>query len=485
VNFEAEQTMSIGEGFLIRKPANFVQRLRQWMPLSAWIGVSAAICFSAIVSIFWIWGIAAYSYRTESRPALTLLATSVPTREPVKGLALHEPETGCILGAYVDLDPSLKQTFKSADGRTHKLPEEFEKVVGKRHGMYFFYMGYGRELPMDWVTRLARQNRYVHIALEPNEGLLSVKNDKYLERLARDMGKSEAKIFVRFASEMNGPWVKYHGNPALYREKFQLVSKVLKRYAPNVAMVWCPYFQPVRTIADYYPGDKYVDWVGVNMYNVTYYNQNAKTPAHDKTPAEMLDFIYQEYSSKKPIMIGEYGTTHFSAVEDNYAVDFAVSNISNLYNDLQKKYPRVKAINYFNTNNLKLSHRLNNDYRVTSDPIVLDAYRKAVASGYFIKSTEDYNDAAVSKSGGIVFQSGQKIKDTIRLSAQPDQFPTAQYVKFSIDDRFSHTGSNKEEWAIYLDGERFAPGEHKLEVEIFDSANQRLHFEELQFYVLK
>jgi len=455
------------------------------MPLTAWIGVLAAVCFSAVVCIFWLWGIAAYAYRIEAKPTLTLLASTAPNRTPVKGMALHEPETGCILGAYIDLDPSLKGSFKSSDGRAHKLPEEFEQVVGKRHGMYFFYMGYGRDLPMDWVTRLERQNRYVHIALEPNDGLLSVKNDQYLEKLAKDMGESKAKIFVRFASEMNGPWVKYHGNPKLYREKFQLVAKVLRKFAPNVAMVWCPYFQPVRTINEYYPGDKYVDWVGVNMYNVTYYNQNSKTPAHDKTPAEMLDYVYQTYSASKPIMIGEYGTTHFSAVEDNFAVDFAVSNITNLYTDLQKKFPRVKAINYFNTNNLKLQHRLNNDYRVNSDPTVLEAYREAVASGYFIKSTEDFNDAAKSKDGGIVFQSGQKIKDMIRLSAHPDRFPTARYVKFTIDDKFSHTGSNPAEWAVYLDGSRYAPGEHRLEVEIYDAANKRLHYEELQFYVLK
>src|SRR5690606_9868459 len=121
--------------------------------------------------------------------------------------------------------------------------------------------------------------RYVHIAFEPNDGLDKVKDDEYLREFADDLAATKAPIFLRYASEMNGDWVKYHGDPELYREKFRLVSKVMKERAPNVAMVWCPFSTPVGSIPDYYPGDEWVDWVGVNIYSVTYLNQNLDLPA--------------------------------------------------------------------------------------------------------------------------------------------------------------------------------------------------------------
>ena len=198
--------------------------------------------------------------------------------------AKYEPPVGCYLGAFIDFDASLHNPVRDDNGTEHFEPTEFEEITGKPHASYFFYMGYGRNLPMRWVRRLAAQNKFVHIALEPNNGLDKVKNDAYLQRLADDMKNSGAKIFLRFASEMNGSWSVYSRSPRDFRRAFRLVYNVMHRRAPNVALVWCPYavsdskygcYYP-RRFAEYYPGDDATDWVGVNMYSVTYHN-NTRT----------------------------------------------------------------------------------------------------------------------------------------------------------------------------------------------------------------
>lgn len=319
------------------------------------------------------------SLAPSGEPLELSLPAGLASRSPAK----YEPDSGCYLGAYIELDPTLKKKFVDQNGNKRKLPSEFEKVAGKKHAMYFFYLGYGRPLPLDWVKYLASDGKFVHVALEPNNGLGRVKDDAYLRKLARDMRDSGAKIFLRFASEMNGDWTNYSGDPARYVQKFRLVSRIMKEIAPNVAMVWCPYTTPRGNIQSYYPGDDWVDWVGVNMYNVTFYNENLKTPARHVRPTDMLDFVYDRYASRKPIMIGEYGTTHFSKVEGKASVEYARRNIEELYRMLQTEYRRVKAINYFNSNNLKIS-RANNDYSVTCEPKVLDTYRKAVANPWFL-----------------------------------------------------------------------------------------------------
>ena len=218
-----------------------------------------------------------------------LYLTRVPTSREIASRdshALHEPASGCYLGAFIDFDPTLKRPVIIDKSWPHQDPAGFEQIVQKSHAVYFFYMGYGRPLPLEWVRWLGAHGKYVHIALEPNSGLQMVKDDAYLRKLADDMKRSGAKIFLRYASEMNGEWVNYHFHPDEYRRKFKLVHDVMHQRAPNVALVWCPYMTPEVDIAKYWPGDDAVDWVGVNMYSVTYHNNTLKEPAEAEHPSD-------------------------------------------------------------------------------------------------------------------------------------------------------------------------------------------------------
>lgn len=345
-------------------------------------------------------GSAAWLYRSRTRrmfilgpPDIRLFVEREPKPDELKTLytgAKYEPRMGSYLGAYIDLDPNLKTVATDRTSRNHKLPSEFEDRVGKSHASYLIYQLYGaRTFPMDWVERLAAEGKFVHIALEPNRGLDTVKDDAYLQNLAAKLGKSKAKIFLRFASEMNGPWTKYHGDPAKYIEKWRLVARVMREKAPNVAMVWCPYVTPQALIDRYYPGDEWVDWVGVNMYSVTYYNQDRRFPGLDDHPADMLRYVYDRYSRRKPIMICEYGAASYSAFEDADTSRFAIEKIRALYWSLPRIFPRVKGVTYFSSNNMEVAHRRNNDYSVLAKPDVLAAYRDATAPAYFLESHGD------------------------------------------------------------------------------------------------
>jgi hypothetical protein len=298
--------------------------------------------------------------------------------------AVHEPLYGCLLGAFIDQDATLGEPFPDDTGRRRRDPAAFEKLVGKEHAGYFFYMGYGSRLPAGWVSRLAASGKVVHIALEPNNGLEYVRDDSYLQTLADQLRKTGARVFLRFASEMNGKWVAYSGDPALYREKFRLVAKAMRRRAPNVAMVWCPYALPAGPIPSYYPGDEAVDWVGVNLYSVTYFNQDKRTPGKWTHPVDLLEPVYRQYARKKPLMIGEYGAAHYSGLEAASVAEFATGCIRSLYAALPRKYPRVKAVFYFNGNNMELEHRRNNNYAVTQDERVREAYSRSIAEPYYL-----------------------------------------------------------------------------------------------------
>jgi hypothetical protein len=222
-----------------------------------------------------------------------------------------------------------------------------------------------------------------NIALEPNNGLINVQDDAYLRRFARDAAESGGPVFLRFASEMNGPWTRYNGDPVKYRAKFRMVSSVMREEASNVAMVWTPYCAPYRPIPDYYPGDDAVDWVGINVYSVHHHDGNTHHPAHREDPADLIQPLYDLYADRKPIQISEYAATHYCTACKQYVADFAMDKMIRMYRSLPRRFPRVKSIYWFSFDTAS-GKAAENNYAVTDDPVILDTYRRLVAPAHFL-----------------------------------------------------------------------------------------------------
>lgn len=405
----------------------------------------------------------------QRNPEAKLFIHRIPTpneRAARHSRAKFEPEVGCYLGAFVDFDSSLKlPQMKDLNGRMHRDPSEFEQIVQKPHAMYFFYLGYGRRLPLDWVKWLAQRNKFVHIALEPNEGLLKVKDDKYLQKLADEMKLSGAKIFLRFASEMNGDWTKYYKDPKLYREKFRLIYKVMKQRAPNVALVWCPFQEPTRNIPSYYPGDDATDWVGVNLYNVTYHNNSINDPGEEEHPCDLLRYVYNRYAAKKPIMICEYAASHYGAVEGKPRPDFAMRKILSLYSALPRVLPRIKCINYFDSNNIQfVATRAYNNYSVTDEPLVTAAYRWSISQPYFLSDPR----IPVSEPIPMPIKNGEVLKGKVRLSCWARTPSDRVKIVYKVDGTPIYRAERPDLWECIWDAGSVPPGKHTLSLLVYD-----------------
>lgn len=380
-----------------------------------------------------------------------------------------EPPVGCYLGAFIDFDGSLKNPIKDQNGLAHQNSDPFERIVGKQHSMYFFYMGYGRRLPMDWLRKQAAMNKFVHIAMEPNDGVEIVKDNAYLTQLADDMARSGAKIFLRFASEMNGAWSVYSRNPAEYRRAFRLVYQVMHRRAPNVALVWCPYCTPTSNITQFYPGDDAVDWVGINMYNVTFHNNNRNYPGENEHPCDLLNYVYNLYAARKPMMICEYAATHSSKVEGIARPDFAFNKILTLYNALPRLYPRVKSINYFDSNNLQfVSDRAYNDYSVTDDSSVNDAYRYAISSPYFLPAP--LAPGAPLPPAPMPMRPNEVLKGRTTFSCFARTPSDRVSLRYRVDGVVIYRAYRPDLWECVWDAGSVKPGKHILTLEVVNRA---------------
>ena len=341
----------------------------------------------------------------------------VPT---TSNLGKYEPVSGAYIGAFIGNEEKYKATEYNWGGSLNEF-EEFNTLIGKKHAVFFDYGSIGTSLNQSFQRQeqdMKDAGAGIHVAYEPNRGLQEVTKEAitaYAEEL-RDLG---VPIFLRYASEMNGKWVPWHGNQSLYIEKWKMVHDVMDQIAPNVAMVWSPSEMPLDQIDAYYPGDAYVDWVGISIYSAQFENGDITKPTDRRNPLESVDFIYNKYASRKPIMISEYAASHEAGFAPNKqdTSKFAKAKMTYFYESLKTKYPRVKAIQWYSADNYNLpdksKNRVNYSLLEGSGKGVLERYKNIVADEYFLSDV--VNGPLVEKQTEIPKQS-KKINGELKVT---------------------------------------------------------------------
>lgn len=337
-----------------------------------------------------------------------------------QSLARNEPRSGCYLGANVERE----------DGAERK-PAIFNQKLRHDHALFFVYRSYGQPFPADYARRLKGLGAGLQIAWEPRD-LRQTEDGRYLNDFMNAAARSGIPVFLRFASEMNGNWTPYHGNPSAYREAFRRVAAVAHSVAPNVAMVWCPADSPEKGLDAYYPGKEAVDWVGVNFYSVLYNDGDRGRAAAWRHPEDSLDFLYKRYGGSHPMMVGEWAATHRSIVDDVLRTDFAVDKIGQFYSAVPRRYPRVKAVHWLSLDTIRYAQgpRKLNDFTLLGEPEVVAAYAKAVEEPFYLGHIGDTLPTAPRP-----LRNGDRLPQRIVLSAYARSYDPRPRVTISVDGR--------------------------------------------------
>jgi hypothetical protein len=166
--------------------------------------------------------------------------------------------------------------------------------------------------------------------------------DAYFEEAAEAVRDFNDPVFVSINHEMNGTWYPFSeafpGSSVTAQDYVaawrRIVDVFRRKGANNAAFVWSPNVPDVGPVpyTKYYPGDDYVDWVGVSFYS--------------GNPMSNLAQIYRTYAAKKPIFITEWAT---GEDKSRYFVGFPgeAQWIEQFFASLEKNYTRVKAISWF------------------------------------------------------------------------------------------------------------------------------------------
>lgn len=148
--------------------------------------------------------------------------------------------------------------------------------------------------------------------------LLSGKHDEWLRQYARDVAKFGQPLLFRFNNEMNGDWCAYSAywsskDASLYVDSYRYLYHLFaEEGAHNVLWVWNPHDGSYPPFAWndkllYYPGDAYVDVIGLTGYNAGTYYPGEKWRGF----REIYDPLYASYDAlfpHKPFMITEFAS---------------------------------------------------------------------------------------------------------------------------------------------------------------------------------
>ncbi len=267
--------------------------------------------------------------------------------------AKYEPDHGVYLGVLLERGGSEAEV------------REYNAKAGKRAAVYAKFLVFKRDpFPWDWVGMIKTNcpGAALHLILEPMVD--------FADFFAPDWGPGQATyaaaldfvtncaaadmpIFLRFAHEANGDWYPWHPrfsdrynipdtvSNETYIAGYRHFAELVHSNAPNVAMVWAPNQgngpDPLPFYEDVYPGDEYVDWVGLSVYNGWSYGnsnevldfqfRNAIEKGYWQDNADYYDDTFENfywtfsdtnnpYGHHKPMMIAETA----AAFEPKYAV---------------------------------------------------------------------------------------------------------------------------------------------------------------------
>ncbi len=312
------------------------------------------------------------------RPQIRIFTDGIPS---VYYGAKNEPNNGILYGVNAD------------GGTRNKLTDNESMII-----LYHELGSAVTELQKKIMGEAASSGIAVEFALNcPNEGYdISAGNygDNNLYQISELFaGFPTVPVFLRFGAEFD-VWTNM-ADPAAYAQAFRHVSNFFKSRNSNVAMVFSPnqVSGAYTNVDDYYPGDEYVDWVGMSAYSQKYFQGNPNinddyTEVVFKTginsdPVLAVQDIISRYGNRKPIMISESGFTSLVRTNGEDTTDWAIKRLNEFYNYIPMVYPQVKLIAHFD----RVMPGEVNNFALSNTPKLQTEYLKMTKTGRFIQDS--------------------------------------------------------------------------------------------------
>jgi hypothetical protein len=334
--------------------------------------------------------------------ALALTPTGVALACPAGELPALAVPNGVYQGAFANFSAGSRNEDYVRAGRIHR----FAGLAGKRLAWAYFSQHFFRGLafPRASVATIWRTHAVPVVRLMPwshqvenrperrftLERIAAGEFDPQLQAWGRAAAAAGIPLVVDFGPEMNGRWFPwnglYHGGgeptvagpagPATFRAAYQrVVTDIRSTGARNVEFAFHveDYSEPEagwNEAAHYYPGDGYVDWVGLSIYG----------DAPVQPFADALGDAYaqlSEFAPSKPVAIFEFGAPQ--SIGSRAKAAWTRAALATLASG---RFGRVHVASWWDER-YREGDRVY-DYRINSSRAPLRAYRSGVRSARFL-----------------------------------------------------------------------------------------------------
>jgi hypothetical protein len=163
-------------------------------------------------------------------------------------------------------------------GSTASLAK-FEKLTGTKVGFAAYYSGWNESFKPAFAAAVAKMGALPIVQIEPGKlslaSIASGTQDSYLISYADAVRAYRRPVAISFAHEPNGTWYiwgMHHTPPATYVAAWRHIVDVFRTQgADNVIWLWtvnvlADFGKRAANPAPWWPGSKYVTWVGIDGY---------------------------------------------------------------------------------------------------------------------------------------------------------------------------------------------------------------------------
>lgn len=272
----------------------------------------------------------------------------------------------------------------------------YARTVGREPVIVSSYKSWGLEpFPRDEMEDVWNHGAVPLVTWEPwtyterpisLRGIAAGRYDRYVHRVGRSAAAWGRPILVRFAHEMNGDWYPWgrgrDGNtPRIYRKAWKRLVRVFRTEgASNVEWVWTPNVNNGSyPFAQYFPGDEWVDWVGLDGFNWG-------TDGQWRSFTEIFGPSYEALGrlSTRPMIVAETASNESGG-------DKAAWVASALRREIPR-FSRIRGVVWFSEDFEDIAARVN------SSRAALHAFRSAIASPTYSMTRREFLETSRSGS---------------------------------------------------------------------------------------
>lgn len=215
-------------------------------------------------------------------------AKPTPPKPPLKYLGVYEPTSP---GSYAGVT-------------------KFAGVIGRRPNIAVYYSSWFEQFQRSFADAAHANGATPMVQVEPTDiSLARIANgdyDSYLRSYARSVRAFGFPVILAFGHEMNANWYGWgyqHTSPATFIAAWRHVHNVFTEVgATKVIWLWVVNVvggSQTTTISQWWPGDKYVTWVGIDGH---YFNA---TVDFEHLYVGTLGLVRQ--FTKEPVLVSEVG----------------------------------------------------------------------------------------------------------------------------------------------------------------------------------